>query len=405
MSGAGISEKPTAAFLLMMAALFANLAFSTDAMLPALPEIAASLSPDAPNRAQLVVTSYVLGLGLGTVLMGPLSDSFGRKPVILGGAAVFIIGALASAASVGLEALLIARMVQGFGAAAARVVGTALVRDLYAGRAMAQVMSLVMTIFTLVPAMAPFVGQQIMTVTGWRGIFYFLALFNLATALWVMLGQRETLPLPNRRPWQARAIWAALREVMAQGSVVRIIVAQSCVTGALFAMLSSIQGIFDQFFNRAGSFPAWFALIALVSIIGPMLNAALVQRLGMQRMVKTTLWGMAVLSAGFACAYVINIAPQGIVFISFLIWAMALFAVISLTIGNLSTIAMEPLGHLAGMAASCLSALSTVGAVVIAVPIGLAFNGTPLPLILSVAALMGAALLALRPVLTPVLRP
>jgi DHA1 family bicyclomycin/chloramphenicol resistance-like MFS transporter len=383
----------------MMAALYSTIALSIDAMLPALPEIAASLSPDAPNRAQLVVTSYVLGLGLGTVLMGPLSDSFGRKPVILGGAAVFIIGALASAASVGLEALLIARMVQGFGAAAARVVGTALVRDLYAGRAMAQVMSLVMTIFTLVPAAAPFVGQQVINFTGWRGIFLFFAVFNAATALWVMLAQSETLQRSARRPWAIGAIWAALREVMGQATVIRVIVAQSMILGALFAMLSSIQGIFAQYFGRADSFPAWFAVIALVSIIGPLLNARFVQRFGMRVMVKVTLYSMGILSAAYGGSLLIGLLESFANFGGFLLWSMCLFAVISLTMGNLNTIAMEPLGHIAGMAASCLSALSTVGAVMIAVPIGLAFNGTPLPLIISVAGLMIAALLALRPVL------
>ncbi len=399
MKAAAPAEKPTIPFLMMMAALFANLAFSTDAMLPALPDIATSLSPDAPNRAQLVVTSYVLGLGLGTVLMGPLSDSFGRKRVILGGAFVFIAGALACAVTSGLEALLIARAVQGVGAAAARVVGTALIRDLYHGRAMAQVMSLVMTIFTLVPAAAPFVGQQVIDFTDWRGIFLFFAAFNAATALWVMLAQAETLPLSARRPWALGAIWAALREVMTQSTVIRVIAAQSVISGALFAMLSSIQGIFAQYFGRASSFPAWFAVIALVSIIGPMLNAGFVQRFGMRVMVKITLYGMAAISAAYGASLLLGPLPPGLNFAGFLVWAMCLFAVISLTMGNLNTIALEPLGHIAGMAASCLSALSTVGAVIIAVPIGLAFDGTPVPLILSVAALMVAALASLRPVM------
>ncbi len=395
------NPKPKLGFLLMMAALFANLAFSTDAMLPALPDIAAALSPAAPNRAQLVITSYVLGLGLGTVVMGPLSDAFGRIPVIFAGAAVFAFGALASAATTGLEALLLARMMQGIGAAAARVVGTALVRDLYAGRAMAQVMSLVMTLFTLVPAIAPLLGAQIIALSGWRGIFVFFAGFSAATALWVALAQSETLPHAARRPLRGAVIWAALSEVMRNRLVLRTIAAQSTIIGALFAMLSSIQSIFAQYFGAEAAFPMWFALIAAVSVIGPILNAALVKRLGMRTMVAAALWIMFALSAALALTAALAPLP----FAAFLIWAMALFAVIALTMGNLNAIAMEPLGHIAGMAASAISALSTLGSVVIAVPIGLAFDGTPLPLLASVAALMVAGLWSLGPALRAIPRP
>ena len=128
-------------FVALIAALFATIALSIDAMLPALPEIAASLSPDAPNRAQLVITSFVFGMGLGTLFAGPLADAFGRKPVIMAGSLLFVCAAVACYFAETLEVLLIARVVQGFGAAAPRTVSMALMRDLYKGREMAKIMS------------------------------------------------------------------------------------------------------------------------------------------------------------------------------------------------------------------------------------------------------------------------
>ncbi|MCE8441935.1 MFS transporter, partial [Rhodovulum sulfidophilum] len=154
----------------MTALLFATVAFSIDAMLPALPEIGAELTPDNLNKAQFVVTSFMLGMGAGTLIMGPLSDCFGRKPVILGTAAAYMLGAAIAGLGQSLEWLLIGRVIQGFGAAGVRVVALAVVRDLYSGRDMAKIVSFVMTIFTILPALAPSVGAVVMAGFGWRGI-------------------------------------------------------------------------------------------------------------------------------------------------------------------------------------------------------------------------------------------
>jgi len=165
-------------FIALIAMLFATIAFSIDAMLPALPQIAAELSPDAPNTAQLVVTSFVLGMGVGTLFAGPLSDTFGRKTVIIAGALLYCAAAFVASLAPSLEGLLMARVLQGLGAAGPRVVSLALVRDLYKGREMARVMSFAMMIFTLVPAIAPFIGQGIIWVAGWRGIFLSFVVFS-----------------------------------------------------------------------------------------------------------------------------------------------------------------------------------------------------------------------------------
>ena len=179
-------------FIALIAMLFATIAFSIDAMLPALPQIAAELTPADPNRAQLILTSFVLGMGLGTFLAGPISDALGRKPVIVLGAGLYMVGALLAWAAPTLETVLAARLLQGLGAAGPRVVSLAMVRDLYSGRHMARIMSFAMMIFTLVPALAPLAGQGIIALTGWRGIFLAFLVFAVVATSWLSLRQPET---------------------------------------------------------------------------------------------------------------------------------------------------------------------------------------------------------------------
>ncbi|MFN4130094.1 MAG: MFS transporter, partial [Paracoccaceae bacterium] len=226
-------------FIALIAMLFATIAFSIDAMLPALPEIAAELSPDAPNKAQLVLTSFVFGMGVGTLFAGPLSDSFGRRSVIVGGALLYCAGALLAYLAPSLETMLAARVLQGLGAAGPRVVSLALVRDVHSGARMARIVSFAMMIFTLVPAIAPLLGQSIMASFGWRSIFLAFVLFSGVTVLWLTLRQPETLARADRRPFRAAPLWAALREVMALRSIRLSILAQTLGFAALFGTLSS----------------------------------------------------------------------------------------------------------------------------------------------------------------------
>ena len=396
MTSEGELQRPALNFVLMMAALFSTIALSIDAMLPALPEIAASLSPDAPNRAQIVVTSFVLGMGIGTLFAGPLSDAFGRKPIIVAGLGLYALGALGCYYANDLNSLLVARVIQGLGAAAPRVVGSAMIRDLYKGRTMAQVLSLIMTIFTLMPAIAPLMGQGIIAFGGWHLIFVFFIAFAALNLVWVAFGQPETLPPTQRRSLNLPALLQGLREVMAQRVVLVSTAVQSLILGGLFGTLSSLQGIFEQRFDRADSFPLWFGLIALLSSLGAFANARLVQRLVMQRMVAGALWGMLAASALLAGDGALHLLPAPFDFALLLAWAVMIFAAMGLTLGNLSAMALEPLGHLAGMASSAVTALSTVAAVALAIPLGLAFNGTALPLALGVCGFAAAALGVLR---------
>jgi MFS transporter, DHA1 family, multidrug resistance protein len=391
-----IPRIPQGEFIALIAALFATIAISIDAMLPAMPSIAAALSPDAPNRAQLVVTSFVFGMGIGTLFAGPLADRFGRKYVIMAGGGLYMLASLACYFAGSLDALLIARVIQGIGAAAPRTVSMALMRDLYKGREMARIMSFVMMVFIMVPAVAPLMGQGVIALAGWHAIFLVYVGFAVLTLVWLGLRQPETLTPENRRSLSLPSLWVATKELLSHRIVLVSIAAQTLTLAALFATLSSMQGIFDQRFDRAASFPLWFAFIAVGSTLGSILNARVVMRMGMRRVVSLTYAGVLVLTFGLLVINKLGLMPEMLAFPAHLLWSIVLFAMMGLSMGNLNALAMEPVGHIAGLAASVTSAISTVISVALAVPVGQAFDGTALPLMAGVSVFIGLAWVLMR---------
>lgn len=381
-------------FVALIAMLFATIAFSTDAMLPALPQITADLAPSTPERVPLILTAFVFGLGLGTFFTGPLSDAYGRKNIIYAGSALYIAATVLAWASQSLEVMLAARVVQGLGAAGPRIVSLAIIRDLYSGRQMAKIMSFAMMVFVLVPAFAPALGAVIVSVSSWRGIFVSFVAFSLLSILWMGLRLPETLPVADRRPLRLALIWRAVKEIFGNPMVRLSITVQSLAMSILFATLMLVQPIFDQVYDRASSFPFWFGVIALISGGSSLMNALLVVRFGMQRIVTLTLGAQIILS-GAMLGFGLGNLPEPFGFGFFMLWQIALFFQAGLVLGNLNALAMEPMGHIAGMAASVIGAVSTVMAAVIASPIGLLFNGTITPLVTSVLALaaLGFALM------------
>jgi DHA1 family bicyclomycin/chloramphenicol resistance-like MFS transporter len=381
------SRRSQTEFVALVAMLFATIAISIDAMLPALPEIAATLSPEAPNAAQLVVTSFVLGMGLGTLFTGPLSDAFGRKRVILAGSGLYALAALACYFAPSLEILLAARLLQGLAAAAPRTVAIAMVRDLYSGREMAKIMSFAMMIFTIVPALAPLMGQGVIALGGWHSIFLAYILFSGLCMLWLGLRQPETLPTDKRRPLHLGTLWTGTKQLFTHRIVLLSTLLQTLTLACLFATLSSLQGIFERQFDRAETFPLWFAVIAVASMGGSLLNSRIVMTLGMRRVVQRTYAGVLILSLVALATLGTDLMQGNFSFAMQLVWCIGLFSMMGLTMGNLNALAMEPVGHFAGLAASVISSLATVGSVLLAIPIGLAFNGTSTPLILGVTVL------------------
>ena len=368
-----------AEFIALIAMMFATIAFSIDAMLPALPGIGAELSPENPNQAQFIVAAFIVGMGIGTFFTGPLSDAYGRKPVILYGAGVYIASAIVAWLSQSLEVVLAARLVMGLGAAAPRVVALAIVRDLFSGREMARMMSIAMMIFTLVPAIAPLLGAGIIAIAGWRAIFLAFALFAVIIITWMSLRLQEPLPAENRRPFRLPLLLAATRELAGHPVVRTSILVQTLCYGVLFSMIMMVQPVFDQVFGRAESFPLWFGVVALMSGSASLLNAAIVVRVGMRRIVSWTLALQIVLSSAMLLLGAAGL-PETVRFGLFIFWQTSVFFMAGMTMGNLNAMAMEPVGHIAGMAASVIGAVSTVLATLIAAPVGQLFDGTLFPL-------------------------
>lgn len=379
-------------FISLIAMLFATVAFAIDSMLPAMPDIAAAFTPDDPDRAGLVITSFVFGMGLGTFFAGPLADRFGRKITILGGLLLFAAGSALAANAWSLNTLLAARIIMGLGAAAPRVASMALVRDMFAGREMAQIMSFVMMVFMIVPAAAPALGAVVIASHGWRGVFWTFLIFAFAAGAWLFIRQPETLTPANRRPLRVGTLLAGARVVLTNRVALISIAAQSMVFGCLFGTLSSVQQMFAKTFGMADSFPAWFALIALFSACASLTNALLVRRLGMLRVIVSVFAVMIVISGVMVgMTYAGHLGSTGY-FVAFFIWITAIFAMAGMTVGNLNALAMEPMGAIAGLAASVILAVPTILGTAIAAPLGLAFDGTPGPLAVGVTVCSGVAL-------------
>lgn len=371
-------------FVALLAMMLASVAFSIDSMLPALPQIGAELSPDAVEKAPLILSMFLLGMGLGTFVTGPLSDAYGRKAVVVASSVLFILSAAVAYVSQSFEMVLAARLVQGLGASGPRVVTNAIVRDRFSGRQMAKIMSIIMMIFVLVPAIAPLLGSFIIGWSGWRGIFIAFIVFSATFTLWMMVRLPETHPVENRRPLNARLMWLAAKEVLGHPVVRLSIIVQMLISGTLFLTLMLVQPIYDLVYGRGDEFPYWFFLIALVAGSASLLNALLVVRFGMWKLITWSVGAQIILAGSF---YVFDLGSGTYGFYFFLFWQTSIFFQAGLSIGNLNAIAMERMGHIAGMAASVISAFSTVGAVAISGPIGTRFNGSEHILILSVLVL------------------
>ena len=374
-------------FIALIAFLFSLIAIGTDMMLPALNAISNDLSIVDKNKVQLVITIFLLGTGLGQLIAGPVSDAYGRKVVLSTGILLFIAASIWAMVTTSFTMLLIARFVQGLGISAPRSAGNAMVRDLYSGRKMARVISLAMMIFVLAPAVAPLLGQKIMVIYGWRAIFTACMIAGLLAFLWVSIRQKETLTLEKRTPFLISNLISGYKTIFTNKRVIISTSVQALVLGGLFSYIASAPQIFAQWLNAEEQFPIYFCCIALISAFSNIINATLVERLGM--------WVMSTFAIGFnmvfsAIVYLIlymEIVSNIYLLPIFLIWSVVVFLTMAMSIGNLMALAMEPVGHIAGLAASIIGSTSTLISILLAIPIGMMFNGTGMPLIASITIL------------------
>ncbi|MEQ8831049.1 MAG: multidrug effflux MFS transporter [Alphaproteobacteria bacterium] len=366
-------------FIALVALLISMVALTIDAMLPALPAIGRDLAVLRANDTQLVVSLFFLGFALGQLIYGPLSDSLGRKGVILAGLVVFGAGCVLSMTATDYTVMLIGRVLQGLGVAAPRIVTLAIVRDRYAGRGMARIMSFVMAVFIVVPALAPSLGQGIEHLADWRAIFFSLIALGLIGGLWMHVRLEETLPRENRAPLSAGRVWSAVVETLKTRVAAGYTIAGGFIFGAFVGYLSTAQQVFQTVYGVGDDFPIYFAVLALSIGASSFLNARLVMRLGMRFLSFLAVFAMSALSAGFAlAAYFLD---GGLPFLGFMAWGVLSFFWVGLLFGNLNALAMEPLGHIAGTAASVIGAGSTLLSMVFGVAVGQAFDGSAVPLI------------------------
>ena len=389
-AGAGRALRPRE-FVPLVALLMSLVALATDAMLPALPAIGRDLGAPHPNDIQFVVTALFLGLGLGQILYGPLSDRTGRKPAIYAGLAVFMVGCVVSIFAPTFEAMLAGRILQGIGVAGPRIVIMALIRDLYAGPRMARLMSFAMAVFILVPAVAPALGQGILWLWGWRAIFAtFFATAAVAFA-WLALRQPETLPADRRRPFSPRAVGGAVREILGIRTAVGYTLATGFAFSPFVAYLSSAQQIFQEAYRTGALFPLYFGVLALAIGGAALVNGRLVMKYGMRRLSNVAAGCITLVSlVAWAGAFAFDGLPPLWLFMSYL---MAVFLCIGLLFGNLNALAMEPLGHVAGVGAAVVASLSTLVSVPLGGIIGQSFDGT-MYVQVGAFAVFGAAMLA-----------
>ena len=362
-------------FVVIIASIMALNPLAMDMMLPALPNIASAFHITAANRPQAVLSTFMIGFGVGQFVMGPLSDRFGRRPVLLGGMVLYVIASLLAIAAPSFETVLLARALQGLGTAATRVIATSVVRDCYAGRRMASVMSLTMMVFIAVPVIAPSFGQAVMLLTQWRGIFIVLTLYGVLALIWSALRLPETLPMSERKSLAWRDVLAAFRQTVTNRQTLGYALAAGGVLGALFAYVFSSQQIFTEIYQLGQYFPLAFAAVAIGIAIAGFLNARIVGRLGMRVISHGGLVGAVVVAGIMLVAAKLQVLPLPL----FMVLSALMMFAFGLMFANFTALAMEPQGHIAGTASSLYGSITTLLGIGIGAVIGQDYNGTLLP--------------------------
>ena len=362
-------------FVIVIASIMALNPLAMDMMLPALPHIGSAFHIAAANRPQMVLSIFLIGFGVGQFVMGPLSDRFGRRPVLLGGMAVYCVASVLAIAAPSFETLLLARALQGLGTSATRVIATSIVRDCYAGRRMASVMSLATMVFIAVPVVAPSFGQALMLVTQWRGIFIVLMLYGLAALIWSALRMPETLPVSERKSLAIPAVLGAFRQTVTNRQTLGYALAAGGVQGSLFAFVFSAQQVFTEIYKLGHYFPVAFAAIAIGIAVAGFLNARFVGRLGMRVISHGALVGFVAVAAIMFAAVKIQMLPLPL----FMALAALMMFAFGLMFANFTALAMEPQGHIAGTASSLYGSITTLLGIGIGMVIGQDYDGTLLP--------------------------
>ena len=375
----------------MVAALSALNALSIDVMLPALPAIGRDFAIATENDRQLVIICYVSLFGVSQLVYGPLADAYGRRGVLNWALGIFIVGTLLCVIAPSFGLFLLARALQGVGAAATRVIATAVVRDLVEGRRMAQVMSMAMTVFMIVPIVAPGIGQLILFIAPWRWIFGALLIYAILVLLWSLLRLPETLRPENTRIFSPRQIAGGYLAVLRERQSLGYMLATTFMTSCLFSYITSSQQVFDDVFHLGPVFPVAFASIAVAISLGTYLNSRIVMLHGMRRISHVMTLVFSIAAALMALVAALGLASFW-VFFALLALTFSFFGLIT---SNYNALAMEPLGRIAGSGSALFGAVTASGGALIGGLIAREFNGTVLPFALGLVMAGAAALVTI----------
>lgn len=367
-------------FIALMAILMSLVALTIDSILPALSLIGEELQVSNVNDTQLVLSSVFFGMAFGLMVYGPIADSFGRKKTLYLGISIFLIGDLISIFAQDFSLMLFGRIAQGFGAASCRVVTTAMIRDKFEGQQMGRVMSLIMVLFVIVPALAPSIGQLILWFTHWRAIFLFV-LFVAATGLALLyFRQEETLAPEHKRPFSVSSIAEAIKETITHPTTSLYTLAAGIVFGSFIGYLSSAQQILQLQYQTGEMFAIYFGTLAIAIGLASFSNSKLVMKFQIEKLCLSALFALTALSIGFFSYYgYVGSQPS---LPTFLVYLGLVFFCFGILFGNLSTLAVQPLGHIAGIATSVVASVQTLISVAVGVAIGGAYDGTVMPLTL-----------------------
>ena len=364
-------------FVALMASLMSIVALSIDALLPALPQIGHDLGVINLNNNQLLITMIFLGIGLGQLLFGPLSDSFGRKPIVFIGFGVFIIASIICITTKSFELMIFGRILQGIGLASPRTLCIAIVRDLYSGDYMAKIISIVVMVFILVPVIAPTLGQFLINYYDWESIFYVNIIYSTLIMIWFWFRQKESLPKEKRIPLSSHLFIDGAREFIKYKDAIGFTLISGFITGSFMVYLSTSQQIFEEQYNLAEMFPYIFASLAISIGLATFLNSVFVVKFGMMNMAYYSTIGYCAVSILYVILFWSGTNPSIYVLVAF--FALQFFAV-GFLFGNLRALAMQPLGHIAAIGAAINGFASTILAVPVANYIGGFVKDSVLPL-------------------------
>lgn len=377
-------------FSLLMAVLMSIVSFSIDATLPALGHIGKAFAVANQNHVQWVITSIFAGMTIGQLIAGPLSDAIGRKRILFSGVAIYLVGSVLCYAAASFEVFLLGRFIQGLGVSGPYIAAISVVRDKFSGPEMAKVMSVIMMVFMVAPAVAPSIGQAIITLAGWHAIFLVYILYALIASLWIALRLDETLAPENRTAMKIKAFQHGFLEVVRHRTTMSYLVSTGLCFGALIAYLGSSQQIFMQQFGQSGAmFSLCFAVLAAMMSIASFVNSRIVARFGMRNVTMAAMTVVMLTSLFFFVVQVLGITASLWMFMAY---AMAMFFAFGVMFGNLNAVAMEPMGHVAGMASAIIGAVSSILSLLLATLIGQLYNNTLIPLTAGFFVLFGLAL-------------